>query len=605
MWRASRPFPCGVSMRAAPRMRRPIPAQAASIRWHFLLRLFRMYHTHFQQRSNAASAAWNPSALVTPWFMKESAGFIAERNAERRLSVLVPLSEQPHCSRTAARQAAVALGVSERQVFTLVRRLRSSNGEPSLALGKTSSGGRGKSRLAPETEQTVHNAIVDLRRLAPNMPAPDLISEVRRSCVEQNLTPPSVSTVRRRIRHLATLSSPLFKSNEDESSHQDTVRSPRRPSAQDLDAKLLSALYEGVGQPDGWDRFLEALTSTYAGGKGAFLLHDPKAIAGLYVSGSGWDEDYLQRYNDHYLKINPWMTRIPTRPVGVAASADALFPQSALLETEFYNDWLRPQGLAAGHNIIVQRDGSRHMIVTILYPNATAEKDLDAVDRLQRLAPHLLRVSQLNRQIALLETRAQTAEAALDAQDTAVFLVDAASKILRMNEIAEKFAAHGDGLEINNGVLIAVAPTEGHTLRHLVADAARARHVIASPPGGVMRITRPSGKKPYEILVGPASGGGLLAGAGQPSAAVFGRDPESRRTTPLERLRQLYGLTHSEARLMRALLTEDTLDSASARFNVSKETLRSQLKSIFRKTGTRTQLELLRLALRGAWAVSE
>jgi hypothetical protein len=95
------------------------------------------------------------------------------------------------------------------------------------------------------------------------------------------------------------------------------------PPAPDRDALLLSALYDGVGRTDGWDRFVEAL-------------------------------------------------------IGEAASADILLSKPELLKTEFYADWLRPQGLLTRNTITVQRDKSRFMVVTVLYPEATAEKDLDA-----------------------------------------------------------------------------------------------------------------------------------------------------------------------------------------------------------------------------------
>src|SRR5262245_51409150 len=62
---------------------------------------------------------------------------------------------------------------------------------------------------------------------------------------------------------------------------------------------------------------------------------------------------------------------------------------------------------------------------------------------------------------------------------------------------------------------------------------------------------------------------------------------------PIELLRCRFGLTPAEARLALHLVAGETLRSAEAKLSMTYETARTHLKSIFQKTGTCRQAELV------------
>ncbi|RYH68023.1 MAG: helix-turn-helix transcriptional regulator [Alcaligenaceae bacterium] len=74
-------------------------------------------------------------------------------------------------------------------------------------------------------------------------------------------------------------------------------------------------------------------------------------------------------------------------------------------------------------------------------------------------------------------------------------------------------------------------------------------------------------------------------------------DPE-RRARPVEtQLQVLFGLTIAEAKLAARLANGSALGIAASELGIAKETSRSQLRSIFRKTGTHRQAELVAILM--------
>jgi DNA-binding CsgD family transcriptional regulator len=78
-------------------------------------------------------------------------------------------------------------------------------------------------------------------------------------------------------------------------------------------------------------------------------------------------------------------------------------------------------------------------------------------------------------------------------------------------------------------------------------------------------------------------------------AAIILIDPGAQRRSPEVSLRSAFGLTPAESRLASHLGTGQSLETICEELEISKETGRNQLKSIFAKTGVHRQSEMVLL----------
>ena len=125
------------------------------------------------------------------------------REAQRRSLVVRPLLAYPQCSRRLAQKAAAMLGLSERHIYRLIQQLRAENGELTALLPKGPKGGRGQRRLGPSRESLLQRLIHRVYLTRQKRSAAELIREIRSQSLKVDLTPPSDSTIRRRLKALS------------------------------------------------------------------------------------------------------------------------------------------------------------------------------------------------------------------------------------------------------------------------------------------------------------------------------------------------------------------------------------------------------------------
>lgn len=127
--------------------------------------------------------------------------------------------------------------------------------------------------------------------------------------------------------------------------------------------------------------------------------------------------------------------------------------------------------------------------------------------------------------------------------------------------------------------------------------ATRSLAVVTAEGDRFLVVARPDGRRPYIVTVSPLSHGPALPGAPRRMLMIV-TDLDRGRDVAPERLVAAFGLTPGEAGLASLLFAHGHLDAVAALRGVTIATARSQLKSIFAKTGVTSQGELITLLAR-------
>lgn len=353
----------------------------------------------------------------------------------------------------------------------------------------------------------------------------------------------------------------------------------------ELALELRDELQAAVVDAAEWPRLLERLAdrlgareATFGGGHcwEQTTFHAPRT-----------DPSYLDVYLDTYHQQNSFMQALLPRSLMRVVAGHELPEFEDLQQTEFYKLWCQTQGFHHLLGFSLESAGGWRGTMAI---NLDTAAEPDQIVQLTAFMPHVQRV--VDRHVLLEELRRsnQSALSAFAVTSSGAMLLDRHGRVLELNTQAEEILS-SCRLSLQDGRLQAVAAREGAKLNGLIQQCLT-RPDIA---GGRVRLTSKDGD--LTVRCAPFPGSATFPTAQRPAVIVVISDPLAEMRQRLIDVQRNYGLTHAEAELAMAVLQTGSRKAAAEMRGVSDSTARTQLSSIFDKTGVRRQTELVRLLL--------
>ncbi|WP_438393206.1 hypothetical protein [Caballeronia sp. DA-9] len=364
-----------------------------------------------------------------------------------------------------------------------------------------------------------------------------------------------------------------------------------------VDLIYAAALDEGASWHDLGDKLMTLMEAQRAT---LWLADEAGAPGNLLMRRDSYDEEYASRY----VLLDPY--RASAREVSVEETVrrrgdvrlgHEIIPDASYVKSEFYDDFGRK---SSRRYMIGGLIGMSKVIPLGLHRDAASRPFGEGDKRtLSQLLPHLQRGLQMRARLA--PTTSALGAGALDALPIGVIIVDREMRILYNNaEAAALLSDSQSGLSsaqprsgpvTGASRLFARHPHDNAQLCRLVAAAAR------GGAGGGMQIHARPGALPGDCatlsaLVCPAlrhlssstqlnTGTSIIHGA----ATVLTRHLLRPSSPPVRLLTDLFGLTRSEAEVAVALAGGVTAEDVARTRRVSLDTVRSQIRTILRKTG--------------------
>jgi DNA-binding CsgD family transcriptional regulator len=358
--------------------------------------------------------------------------------------------------------------------------------------------------------------------------------------------------------------------------------------------QLLGPLYDGVMSSDGFQCFVKALCQF--GKLKAVVLCTRNArtqeTRGLWLHGMTME--WMERYAMEYAGEDVLASHIAAAPIARFYASNLDVPDSERFpDNRFYREWIVAQGLAYAAGGVVLREGPWDTQLFLQRAPEHGPFTRDEIARFDRLISHLQRAIQMRQRFIECSLGLDVLSKGLDLLTMAAFLFDENTRIVGMNRSAHALVSTGDNLRVLGGHLLA---SHTQVSRKISYELTRAVHAGSGEErsNGLVLLPR-LGRLPLMMVVAPLRT--ERHEDGPLSAVLFAFDPERVPTATAAMLRELFSLSAAEAELAAALCSGKTLADAALARGTTLNTSRTQLKSIFSKTGTRRQSDLVSLLL--------
>ena len=363
--------------------------------------------------------------------------------------------------------------------------------------------------------------------------------------------------------------------------------------------KTLDLIYNAALQPSLWVDVMQRLMSLI-GGEGGVLMRtdivDGRGAATLAEE----DQATVDAYFAHYASINP-LQRVPDPKSYVSNWTPRILldedwvPRAEFERSEYYNDFLRP--LSAEWGLAIRLSLRDLNLATISIGRGFKYGRFEGAEiaAMAHLHTHLIRAYALSEQFVGLQALNAGLANALDQSPSPMFLLHEDARILHANAAAECLLTRGDSLTASGGRLCATAADSTERLSALIARAGTGDWEQRS--AGSLALSLKGQRSPLNVTAAPVRLEEVSVFSTGSAVLLCIADPIFDSPAGDLKLAERFALTKAESRLATALYEGSTLQEASLRYGISINTARAQLSSIFGKTATNRQADLVRLLM--------
>ena len=355
----------------------------------------------------------------------------------------------------------------------------------------------------------------------------------------------------------------------------------------------IGTLYDCVTEPGLWSEALGRITGLTDSVIAMLAVMDMSKKTTRFSAVHG-DPVVLEPLVTTYAAHVPFFPILPKFTVDVPLDFDEMCNlygpdgHDVWYASRTYTEWMRPNRFRTGFNLaVMKRDEFVGALTTITREDTPSTSASQAL--LSQLAPHIRRAVTITDLFEAEKRKAALFQEVIDNLVHPVLIVAGDMRLLYANSAAETLLRDETLVRQNEGRLaMAYLPAQA-SVAHAVALGHRDEVLLGAVGIGVplVRTERPS---IVHVLPLARRQTALLAPKG--AAAIFIAAPGTNPIPAIEAIAALFGLTAAEKRIAALAADGLTRSEIAEASGVSDHTVKSQLRVVYDKTGTRDQRQL-------------